>query len=78
MEEAYLALSGGYGFASFCHILAFVLAVAAGIYVSPLICGSANEKKIVNNPQELDSNYSAYSENQPSGSSQAQAQPSQV
>jgi hypothetical protein len=35
----YSALSGGYGFASFCHIIAFVLLCAAGIYVSPLLCG---------------------------------------
>jgi hypothetical protein len=39
LEEAYSALSAGYGFASFCHILGFVLLCAAGIYVSPLICG---------------------------------------
>lgn len=37
--EAYTALSGGYGFATFCHILGFVLLCAAGIYVSPLVCG---------------------------------------
>jgi hypothetical protein len=75
MEDAYRALSAGYGFASFCHILGFVLVFAAAIYVCPLLCGSNNEKKIVNNPQELDSTYSAYAESQPS---KAQAQPSQV
>eukprot|EP00341_Mesodinium_pulex_P016426 CAMPEP_0116936842 /NCGR_PEP_ID=MMETSP0467-20121206/31134_1 /TAXON_ID=283647 /ORGANISM="Mesodinium pulex, Strain SPMC105" /LENGTH=86 /DNA_ID=CAMNT_0004618513 /DNA_START=184 /DNA_END=444 /DNA_ORIENTATION=- len=76
-EDAYKALAGGYGFAAFCHILAFVLVCAAGIFISPLICGSANEKKIVSNPQELDSTYSAYSESQPS-STPSPAQPSQV
>jgi hypothetical protein len=39
LEEAYSGLAGGYGFASFCHILGFILLCAAGIYVSPLICG---------------------------------------
>jgi hypothetical protein len=39
IEEAYSALASGFGFASFCHILGFVLLCAAGIYVSPLICG---------------------------------------
>jgi hypothetical protein len=38
-ETAYSALASGYGFAAFCHILGFVLLCAAGIYVSPLICG---------------------------------------
>lgn len=39
IEEAYGALAGGYGFASFCHILGFLLLCAAGIYISPLLCG---------------------------------------
>mmetsp|Transcript_22897 Transcript_22897/g.23549 ORF Transcript_22897/g.23549 Transcript_22897/m.23549 type:complete len:140 (+) Transcript_22897:76-495(+) len=72
--EAYTALSGGYGFATFCHILGFVLLCAAGIYVSPLVCGSNNEKKIVNNPQELDSTYSAYTEGAAGSSSGSQSQ----
>mmetsp|Transcript_8981 Transcript_8981/g.13497 ORF Transcript_8981/g.13497 Transcript_8981/m.13497 type:complete len:138 (+) Transcript_8981:71-484(+) len=78
LEEAYGALAGGYGFASFCHILGFVLLLAAAIFVSPLICGSNNEKKIVNNPQELDSTYSAYSEGGSKASAPPASQSSQV
>jgi uncharacterized membrane protein len=51
------------GFASFVFICAFILLIAAGIYISPFFCGSNNEKKIIRSPQEIDSGYSAYSEN---------------
>eukprot|EP01031_Cornospumella_fuschlensis_P033118 gene33118-40060_t len=56
------ALSAGYGFGAFCFILAFFLFLAAAIYVSPLFCGSPNEKKMIRAPQEIDTNYAAYSD----------------
>lgn len=62
-EDSYNALAQGYGFASFFDILACILLVAAALYVSPMIAGSPNEKKIIRNPQELDNSYSAYEEN---------------
>jgi hypothetical protein len=54
----------GYGFASFCYILGCVLLFAAAIYVSPLMCGSANEKKMLRTPTEIESGYAPYSENE--------------
>eukprot|EP01040_Poterioochromonas_malhamensis_P007949 gene7949-8591_t len=65
-KDALEAQAAGYGFAAFAFILAFILLIAAAIYVSPLFCGSNNEKKIIRSPQEIDSGYSAYSENPPS------------
>jgi len=63
------ALAGGFGFAAFAYIIAFLLFVIAAIYVSPLICGSPNERKMINSPQEIDSsNYTAYTENPSAGS----------
>jgi hypothetical protein len=35
-------------------VLGFILLVAAAIYVSPLICGTSNEKAIVKTPQEVE------------------------
>jgi hypothetical protein len=52
------ALAGGYGFASFCYILGFVLLVVAALYISPLTFGSNNEKKMLKSPQEIDTGYS--------------------
>mmetsp|Transcript_11063 Transcript_11063/g.18074 ORF Transcript_11063/g.18074 Transcript_11063/m.18074 type:complete len:142 (-) Transcript_11063:1829-2254(-) len=59
LEESQDALAGGYGFASFLWILAFVMLLSAAIYVSPLLCGSANEKKMLSGPQEPDSSYAS-------------------
>lgn len=42
------------GFAAFCYILAFILLLTASIYISPLLVGSANEKKMIRAPQEID------------------------
>jgi len=63
IKTGYMQLSGGFGFAAFCYILAFILLVAAAFYVSPIFCGSQNEKKIIRSPQEIDSGYAPYSEN---------------
>lgn len=72
-DESYQALVAGYGFASFCFIMAFFLLLFAAIYVSPLMCGTNNEKKMIHAPQEIDSGYSAYSDNQ--GAANASAPP---
>ena len=46
-------LNVGYGFASFFFILAFILLLAASIYLSPPSCGSENEKRTIKDPMEL-------------------------
>ena len=45
------------GFASFLYIIAFFLLVIAAIYASPMICGSANEKKMMSTPQEVETGF---------------------
>jgi hypothetical protein len=50
--------ASGYGFACFAYILGFIIASAVSIYISPLLIGSANEKKMLSNPQEIDSSSS--------------------
>ena len=42
------------GFASFFFIIGFLMITAISIYVSPLFCGSPNEKKMIRTPQEVD------------------------
>jgi lipoprotein signal peptidase len=39
MEDAYNALSQGYGFSGFCNFLAFLLMLGTAVYYSPLLCG---------------------------------------
>jgi len=53
-------LVGGYGFASFCYIIAFIILSAAAIYVSPVFCGSNNEAKMLKGPHEIDTGYAQY------------------
>eukprot|EP01041_Mallomonas_annulata_P012932 gene12932-27282_t len=61
-NRSYQALVSGYGFASFCYILGSILCLCAAIYISPPFCGTANEKKIIRNPQEIDlGNYASES-----------------
>ena len=62
-DSAYGALASGYGFASFVFIVAAILLTMAAVYISPLICGSNNERKMIRSPQEIDTGYTAYSEN---------------
>lgn len=52
-SKYYEAQVSGYGFASFCHFSAFVIALAAAIIISPALSGSPTEKKNVTSPQEL-------------------------
>lgn len=44
----------GYGFAAFFYIIGFILSAAVSIYLSPLICGTKNESKILSTPQNID------------------------
>ncbi|KAJ1439767.1 hypothetical protein B484DRAFT_443762 [Ochromonadaceae sp. CCMP2298] len=46
-EKAQEALVGGYGFASFLFILAFLVFVGAAIYNSPVICGTPREAAMI-------------------------------
>jgi hypothetical protein len=59
---AYNALSSGYGFGSFCYICAFVFALVASIYYSPMLCGSPNEKRMLKDPTQIDTGYNEYHE----------------
>lgn len=59
------SLKSGYGFASFCYIIGFFLILSAALYLSPLVSGSNNEKKMINAPQEIDSGF-GYADNAPS------------
>mmetsp|Transcript_2256 Transcript_2256/g.3066 ORF Transcript_2256/g.3066 Transcript_2256/m.3066 type:complete len:140 (-) Transcript_2256:238-657(-) len=54
------ALAAGYGFASFLYFCSFVIVFAAAIFISPLCCGSNNERKVIRSPQEIDTDYVAY------------------
>lgn len=51
--ESKEALIAGYGFATFAYLCAFILLVAAAIYISPTICGTANERQTLKCPQEF-------------------------
>jgi len=53
-NHALQAIQGGSGFASFLFILGFFLLIAAALYISPFVTGSANEKKVLRAPQEID------------------------
>jgi hypothetical protein len=43
------------GFAAFCFIISFLIMISGAIYISPLFCGTNNEKKMIRSPQEVDS-----------------------
>jgi hypothetical protein len=42
------------GFAAFMFFVAFAVFLAGAIYISPMFCGSPNEKKLVSRPQEVE------------------------
>lgn len=46
-------LVGGVGFGAFCHFCAFVLSVAAAVYVSPLLAGSVREAATLQGPVDF-------------------------
>lgn len=63
------AMKSGYGMATFCYLMAFILFTSAALFLSPLVMGSSNEKKMVNSPQEIDTGYSSYDDSSQSKSS---------
>lgn len=46
-------LVGGYGFSSFCHFVAFILAAAAAIISSPFLTGSSKELSALRGPVDF-------------------------
>lgn len=42
------------GLACFFAIIGFLLLASIAVYYSPLLCGSTNEKKLLNRPQEIE------------------------
>lgn len=46
------------GFACFLLLMACFILLGAAVYISPLISGSINEKKMISGPQEIESNES--------------------
>lgn len=58
----YYSLSGGYGFAAFCYLLAFLVTTIASIYYSPFLCGTDKEKRMLKSPEEVGDGYSMYNE----------------
>jgi uncharacterized membrane protein YqhA len=53
-HKSHYTLLSNLGFATFVYLCGFILLVATSIYVSPTLCGSMNEKKIIQTPQEID------------------------
>lgn len=49
-----LPLAQGYGFATFCQVLAFFLALSAAIIISPWITGTFQEKTILRTKKALE------------------------
>lgn len=49
-----LLLSTHAGLACFFAIVGFLLLTSIAVYYSPLLCGSTNEKKLLNRPQEIE------------------------
>jgi hypothetical protein len=58
MKQAYNQQLSGYGFASFVYVLGSILLLFAAIYISPVFCGSAFEKKMMwSGPVEIEAGY---------------------
>jgi len=53
LQQSQVALAGGYGFASFMWAVAFLMLMVSAIYISPLFCGSSDEKAALSGPAEL-------------------------
>jgi len=45
--------SGGFGFGTFCHFVAFLLALSAAVIISPFFTGTRKETTMLRRPQEL-------------------------
>eukprot|EP01039_Chlorochromonas_danica_P004238 gene4238-4657_t len=65
-SDANDSLAAGYGFAAFCFIVASLLFIGAAVYFSPLFFGTANEKKILRSPQEIEASFAPASAPLPS------------
>ena len=48
----------GYGFGAFMFFMAFIFYGVSAVYISPMFCGSDNEKSILRRPEELPSSQS--------------------
>ena len=62
---AYYQMHAGYAFAAFSYILGTLLLFIGAIYISPLICGSANERMMLKSPSEIDGGYASNNRNEP-------------
>lgn len=51
-NSSYFSFPAGFG--AFMFFVAFSVFLWAAIYISPLFCGSANEKKMLTKPEEID------------------------
>ena len=45
----------GYGFASFCYVLGATFLLISALYISPFLCGTPNERKMLKSPTEIHS-----------------------
>ena len=57
-DEANEAIRAGSGFACFLFFVCFCIYLFSAIYISPVLCGSDNEKSILWRPEELPSTQS--------------------
>lgn len=64
-STAYYQMHAGYAFAAFAYILGSLLLIIGAIYISPLICGSANERMMLKAPAEIDGGYASNNRNEP-------------
>jgi ABC-type phosphate transport system permease subunit len=63
-STSYYQMHAGYAFAAFAYILGSLLLIIGAIYISPLICGSANERMMLKAPSEIDSGYASNNRNE--------------
>jgi len=52
------AKKAGYGFGCFVFLMGFFIFLFGAIYASPFFMGTNNEKKMIRNPQEIETGYS--------------------
>lgn len=78
LESSQQALKSGYGFGCFVFLVASFLLLVAALYMSPLLFGSKNEKKMINSPQEVDTSYAAFQENPVNSGSVPPMEPKQT
>jgi hypothetical protein len=54
----------GYGFAAFSYVAGCIILFIAAIYISPLLCGSANERMMLRAPSEIKGGYATNNKNE--------------